>query len=147
MAITVTAKMVPYHLVNHQRLIWRSNTDRFNLQILDYRRTRSDLSGMVGYRDCCTANYRQMTYRQTSNIWGTLVGNKIVDDSELHLLSRLKTWLQWIGQRQLQDETRLILEVWRCLTSSDYSARVAEDLTETEKHMKPTSRSYTMPVR
>ena len=39
----------------------------------------------------------------------------------LHLHSRLNTWLQWIWQRQLQDETRdikvvgfgaLILEIW-----------------------------------
>ena len=41
---------------------------------------------------------------------------------QLYLHSRLNTWLQWIDQRQLQDETthikfldlvRLILEVWR----------------------------------
>ena len=30
---------------------------------------------------------------------------------QLHLHSRLNTWLHWIGQRQLQDETRNI-EVW-----------------------------------
>ena len=65
-------------------------------------------------------------YRQTSNISRTLVGNGIVDHLsalfQLLLHSRLNTWLQWIGQRQLQDETRdfrcrglvrLILEVWR----------------------------------
>ena len=28
---------------------------------------------------------------------------------QLHIYVRLKTWLQWIGQRQLQDETRNIL--------------------------------------
>ena len=27
---------------------------------------------------------------------------------QLHLHSQLNTWLQWIGQRQLQDETRNI---------------------------------------
>ena len=27
---------------------------------------------------------------------------------QLHLHSRLNTWLQWIGKRQLQDETRNI---------------------------------------
>ena len=52
---------------------------------------------------------------QTSNISHTLIGNKLVDHSnvvgalpallQLHLHSRLKTWLQWIGQSQLQDET------------------------------------------
>ena len=30
---------------------------------------------------------------------------------QLHLHSRLNTWLHWIGQRQLQDETRNI-QVW-----------------------------------
>ena len=57
-------------------------------------------------------------YRKVSNIRRTLVGNKIVDHSdvvgaspELHLHSQLNTWLQWIGQRQLQDETRSIY-VW-----------------------------------
>ena len=55
-------------------------------------------------------------YRHISNISRTLVGNKIMDHSyvvveaptALHLRSRLNTWLQWIGQRQLQDETRNI---------------------------------------
>ena len=58
-------------------------------------------------------------YRQTSNISGTLVGNKIDDHSDVvgaapvgaapttSSLS-IDTWLQWIGQRQLQDETRNI---------------------------------------
>ena len=45
------------------------------------------------------------------------MGNKIVDHSdvvgaspvgELHLHSRLDTWLHWIGQRQPQDEMRVI---------------------------------------
>ena len=31
---------------------------------------------------------------------------------QLHLHSRLNTWLQWIGQRQLQDETRNIQSLW-----------------------------------
>ena len=46
-----------------------------------------------------------------------LVGNKIADhldvagavptgDAPTTSYSRLNTWLQWIGQRQLQDETR-----------------------------------------
>ena len=53
------------------------------------------------------------TYPQTSNISGNLVGNKIVDvvgaaPVQLHLHSRLNTWLQWIGQKQLQDKTRNI---------------------------------------
>ena len=47
-------------------------------------------------------------YRQISHTCYTLVGNKIVDhsnivgaspasDAQLHLHSRLNTWLQWIG--------------------------------------------------
>ena len=45
-------------------------------------------------------------YRQTSNIRGTLLGNKIVDHPDvvgasllqLHLHTWLNTWLQWTGQ-------------------------------------------------
>ena len=53
-------------------------------------------------------------YHQTSSRRRTLIGNKIVEHSDvvgaspmlqLHLYSRLNTWLQWIGQRQVQDET------------------------------------------
>ena len=58
-------------------------------------------------------------YSQISNISRTLVDNKIVDDSDalehrlsallqLHLHSRLNTWLQWIGQIPLQDDARNI---------------------------------------
>ena len=63
-----------------------------------------------------------LKYRQVYNIRCTVVGNKIVDHSDvvfffehclsallqLHLHSRLNTWLHWIGQRQLQDGTRNI---------------------------------------
>ena len=54
-------------------------------------------------------------YRYTSNISRTLIDNRIVDHSDvvsalpqLHLHSRLDTCLQWIGQKQLQDEMRNI---------------------------------------
>ena len=51
-------------------------------------------------------------YHQTSNISWTLGTNKIVDrmsaSLQLYLRSRLNTWLQGIGQRNLQDETRNI---------------------------------------
>ena len=59
-----------------------------------------------------------MIYLQTSNISRTLAGNIIVDYSdvdrlsallELHLHSQLNPWFQLSGQRQLQDETRIIL--------------------------------------
>ena len=64
-------------------------------------------------------------YPQTSNIIHTLLGNRIVDLSDvvkasltgvsallqLNLRSRSNTWLQWIEQRQLQDKTRHI-KVW-----------------------------------
>ena len=36
-----------------------------------------------------------------------ILGNKIVEHSD-HLHSQLNTWLQWIEQRQLQDEMRII---------------------------------------
>ena len=57
-------------------------------------------------------------YLQTSNISRTLAGNIIVDYSdvdrlsallELLLHSQLNPWFQLSGQRQLQDETRIIL--------------------------------------
>ena len=61
-------------------------------------------------------------YCQTSNISATFVGNKFVDHSDvvgaspvllqLHFHFWLNTWLQWIGQRQLQDERRIIQVVW-----------------------------------
>ena len=54
-------------------------------------------------------------YFQTSNISATLVGNEIVDHSDvvgaaaqLRRHSRLNTWLQWIALRKLQEETRNI---------------------------------------
>ena len=77
-----------------------------------------------------------LCYRKVSNTRRTLAGNKIVDHSDVigaspvgaapttsH--SQLSAWLQWIGQRQLQDETRkiyvwglgaLILENWRYIS-------------------------------
>ena len=58
-------------------------------------------------------------YRQTSNMRPTSVGNtSLITEMklehrlsallQLHLHSQLNTWFQWIGQRQLQDETRMI---------------------------------------
>ena len=57
--------------------------------------------------------------RQTSNISHTLVHNEMLITQielehrlsvllQLHLYFRLNTWLQWIGQRQLQGETKSI---------------------------------------
>ena len=54
----------------------------------------------------------QIMRRQTSNISHSLVGNRIVDHSDVDLISRLNTWLQWIGQRERQDETRNIYILW-----------------------------------
>ena len=56
-------------------------------------------------------------YHETSNISRTLVGNKIADHSDVFGAAPVgtipttssflfHTWLQWIGQRQLQDELR-----------------------------------------
>ena len=56
-------------------------------------------------------------YRKTSNISRTLVGNKIVENSDIvgalpvgaaPTTSQLNTWLQWMEQRQLQEDTRNI---------------------------------------
>ena len=41
-------------------------------------------------------------YRQTSNVRRTLEDNKIIDG----IVCRLNTWLQYIAQRQLQDEEK-----------------------------------------
>ena len=58
-----------------------------------------------------------LLYHQTSNISRTLLGNKIVDHSDVvgaspvgaaPTTSSFSTWLQWIVQRQLQDGTRQI---------------------------------------
>ena len=75
--------------------------------------------------------FRQIyRYRKTFNIRRTILGNKIVDHSDIVGASPVgaapatslfvsNTWLQWIQQRQLQDETkkwdfvRLVLEIWR----------------------------------
>ena len=52
------------------------------------------------------------SYRQTSDISCTVVGNKIVDHSDvdhsLHFRSQPNTWFQWIGHRKLQDKTKII---------------------------------------
>ena len=58
---------------------------------------------------------REMGYRQTSDLSRTLVGNELVDQSDVvehrlsallqrHLHSRLNTWLQWIGRTARRDE-------------------------------------------
>ena len=60
----------------------------------------------------------KLAYRKTSNIRGTLLGNKIVDHSDVvgaspaatapnYIHSRLNIWLQWIRQSQLQDSMRI----------------------------------------
>ena len=64
--------------------------------------------------------YRIVQYRRISNISYTLVGDKRVDHSDVGA-SPVGTFFQWIGQKELQDETRnkfwdsvrLILESWR----------------------------------
>ena len=66
-----------------------------------------------------SALYVLLLYCQTFDIRGTLVGNKIVDHSDVVGASpggtasttssfSINTWLQWIQQRQLQDKTRNI---------------------------------------
>ena len=73
---------------------------------------------LLGCQLCLTA-INHMIYPPTSNVKSTLVGNNIFDHSDvvgaypavllqLHLHSQLNTWLQWIGQMQMQDKTRNI---------------------------------------
>ena len=74
---------------------------------------------MVEINPCC-AEFTSgdiKIYCQTSNIRCTLVGNIIVDHSDVvgalpvdaaPITSSFSTWLEWIGQRQLQDEMRII---------------------------------------
>ena len=55
----------------------------------------------------------EQKYRQSSNMSHTLVSNKIVDLClpallQLHPISWLNTWLQSIGQSQLQNKMRNI---------------------------------------
>ena len=53
-----------------------------------------------------------LNYCKSPNISCNWVGNKIVNHLsallQLHLNFRLNIWLQWTGQRQLQDRTRII---------------------------------------
>ena len=61
--------------------------------------------------------FSYLMYRQIFNIRRTLVGNKIVDHSDVvgaspvgaaPTTSSFSSWLQYIAQRQLQDETRKV---------------------------------------
>ena len=82
----------------------------------------------ITLRPNCTESERvrspPATYPQTSNISRTLIGNKIIYQSDVArarfscqrcsnyiLFSRPSTWFQWIGQRKPQKETRSI-KVW-----------------------------------
>ena len=69
---------------------------------------------------CGLTTFLKYRYRKSSNINRTFVGNEFARHSDvvgastvgaaptINLHSRLNTWLQWIGQRQLKDETRNI---------------------------------------
>ena len=79
---------------------------------------------MISYPCITFTNVVNAEYPQTSDIERTLVGIKIAGHSDvvveallsallqLHINSRLNTWLQWIGHKQLQDETRKVLGFW-----------------------------------
>ena len=61
---------------------------------------------------------RKDIHKVPSKLRRALLGNRLVDHSdvirallELHLHAWLNTWLQWIGQRQLHDETRIIRDL------------------------------------
>ena len=75
---------------------------------------------LVYWRIYASLGLNELNYHQTSTISCTLVDNNIVDHSDVvwaspvadapttSSFSTKKPWLQWIGQRQLQDETRNI---------------------------------------
>ena len=102
----------------HLSAIFRIRIDRTWMEFLVYL-----------YLFLC-GNNCEMNYRQVSNIRRTLVGNEIVDHSDIvgaspvgaaptTSSSRLNTWLQWIGQKQLQDETRSFV-IW-CVLYRDFT--------------------------
>ena len=49
-AISGTAKLVPYHVVKSHQLSWRSGTRRWNLRVPDLQMSCSDLTRMRGYQ-------------------------------------------------------------------------------------------------
>ena len=79
---------------------------------------RLPVCGVRVWKQVSAVDSSYQSYRKTSDVRRTLEGNKIVDHSDVvgaspvgnlhHLHSRLNTWLQWIGQRQLKGETRNI---------------------------------------
>ena len=100
-------------------------------QFLMWKTTMAPENVNVIYRN-------RFVYWKTCNINHIIVGNKIVDHSDvvgaspvgqLHFYSGLITWHQWNGQKQLQDKIRntwvlvflwLILEVWWYLCYAVY---------------------------
>ena len=81
-----------------------------NREAGDLRRQRADYDVIVMPCDVVFTIQigDELSFRRTSDISRTVVGNTLVDWSallQLHFHSRLNKWLQWIGQRQLQDRT------------------------------------------
>ena len=60
------------------------------------------------------------------------LGHRLSALLQLHLHSRVNTWLQWIGHRQLQDETRNIKVL-------EFGAPYVSDFTA---YALPTSQKY-----
>ena len=88
-------------------------------------------------------------YRQTPNISRTSLSNTLVDHSDV---IRLNTRLQWIVQRQLQDETRYIYVVEfgapriRCLTVCTLTKLQTQEANTKPSHCDALSMLFKYPV-
>ena len=112
---------------------WCDDVKTLNTSYRRNSRALSHVSGLDLYKIIYLSNFQIIkillkfigltgiySYLKVSNIRRTLVGNKIVDHSDVvgaspvgaapttSSFSKLNTWLQWIGQRQQQGETRNI---------------------------------------
>ena len=112
-------KLLPQRVINFRRTEGKVLCSDSIMNVLE-----GYISKLTSWTMCLMPVTRQIIepfcyfyHHQVSNISRTLVGNNIVDHPnvvgaspvgvlQLHLHSRLKTWLQWIGQRKLLDETR-----------------------------------------
>ena len=103
--------MVNWTLGN--KLQWNFNRNSYNfIEENAYENVVCETVAILSRTQYVKQKYRKISfihnsYRKISNISLTLVGNKTVDPADVvgvHLHSRFNTWIEWIGQRQLQDE-------------------------------------------
>ena len=120
--ITVVAMLSYYNLITFNKFVLRIEYMSIIIYSCSLLLVFRYVLGFVSGKNILIMPPRSI-YRQTSNIRRALVGNQIVDHSDvvgasallqLHLHSRLNTWLHYITKRQLHDETRNILSfgIW-----------------------------------